>query len=69
MLFTLPIVTALNYGIECIRYLGPKIWESIPANIKEGDIIECFKSGVKKWKPESCPCRFCKTYLQQKGYI
>ena len=27
----LPIVRTVNYGIESIRYLGPKIWESIPA--------------------------------------
>ena len=62
--FTLPIVRTVNYGIESIRYL-----ENIPANVKEVDKIERFKSGVKKWKPESCPCRFCKTYLEQIGYI
>ena len=65
--FTLPIVKNVNYGIESIRYLGPKLWESIPANIKEVDIIERFKSGIKKWKSESCPCRLCKIYLQQIG--
>ena len=32
--FTLPIVRTVNYGIESRRYLGPKIWESIPSNIK-----------------------------------
>ena len=32
--FTLLIVRTVNYGIESIRYLGPKIWESIPSNIK-----------------------------------
>ena len=45
--FTLPIVRTVNYGIESIRYLGPKIWEIIPANIKEEDKIERFKSGIK----------------------
>ena len=25
--FTLPIVRTVNYGIESIRYLGPKIWK------------------------------------------
>ena len=44
--FTLPIVRIVNYGIENIRYLGPKIWESIPANVKEADTIERFKSGI-----------------------
>ena len=67
--FTLPIVRTINYGIESIRYLGPKIWESISANIKEVDTIERFKSGIMKWKPESCSCRLCKTYVQQTVYM
>ena len=67
--FTLPIVRTVNYGIESIRYLGPKIWESIPAKIKEVDTIVGFKSGIKKSQPDSCPCRLCKTYLQQIGYM
>ena len=65
--FNLPIVRTVNYGIESIRYLGPKICGSIPANIKEVDTTERFKSGIKKWKLESCTCRLCKTYLQQIG--
>ena len=67
--FTLSIVTTVNYGIESIRYWGSKTWESIPAYVKEADTIERFKSGIKKWKPECCPCRLCKTYLQQIGYL
>ena len=65
--FTLPIVRSVNYGIESTRYLGLKIWESIAANIKEVDTIERFKSGIKRWKLQSCPCTLCKTYLQQIG--
>ena len=67
--FTLTIVRTINYGIESIRYLGPNIWESISANIKEVDTIERFKSGIMKWKPESCSCRLCKTYVQQTVYM
>ena len=67
--FTLATVRIVNYGAEGIRYLEPKIWESIPANIKEVDTIERFKSGIKELEPESYPCRFCKTYLQQIGYM
>ena len=66
---TLLIVRTVNYGIESIRYLGPKIWQSLPANIKEVATIERFKSVIKNWKPESCPCRFCKTCLQQIRYM
>ena len=46
--FTLPIIRTVNYEIESIRYLGPEIWESILANVKEVDTIERFKSGIKK---------------------
>ena len=46
--FTLPVVRTPNYGIGSIRYLGPKIWESIAANIKELETTECFKLGIKE---------------------
>ena len=40
--------------------------ESILANMKEVDVIERFKSGIKKWKPESFPCRLCKFSYNKK---
>ena len=43
--FTLSFYRTVNYGVESIRYLGPKIWESIPTNVKKVDTIERFKSG------------------------
>ena len=68
--FILPIVRTVNYGIESIRYLGPKIWENLPANIKEVDTIKRFKSGIKKWRPESCPCiKTLQNALKQIGYM
>ena len=46
--FALPIVRTVNYGIESIKYLGSKVWQSIPESIKEKDTIERFKSGIKQ---------------------
>ena len=28
-----------------------------------------FKMAIKEWKPESCPFRLCRTYLQNIGYL
>ena len=28
-----------------------------------------FKGKIKTWVPENCPCRFCKTYIHQVGFI
>ena len=56
-----PTVKSVNYDLKSIRFLGPKIWENFPNNLKS---IESFKMTFKEWKLESCPCRLCKTYLQ-----
>ena len=67
--FDAPKVKAVNHGSESVRYLGSKIWKIIPAYMKELDTIEKFKITIKKWKPESCPCRLCRVYLQKIGYL
>ena len=50
------------FGRQSLMYLGPKMWELPKAR-------NCYKLGIKKWKPEKCPCRQCKTYLQQVDFI
>ena len=59
--FVIPTVKLVNYGLESIRFLGPKIWKSLPNNLKKKESIESFKMAIKEWKPESCPCRPCRT--------
>ena len=67
--FDAPKVRTVNHGSESVRYLGSKIWEIIPAYTKELDTTDKFKIAIKKWKPESCPCRLCRVYLQNIGYL
>ena len=59
----------VNHSFESLRYLGPKMWETIPSHLKETDSFKNFKNAIKKWKPESCSCRVCKIYIQNKVYI
>ena len=33
--FAVQIVKSLHKGLECLSYLGPKIWELLPLEIKE----------------------------------
>ena len=67
--FVVPHVKSVNFGFESIRYIGPKIWESLPQDLKNKETIDSFKTAIKKWKPDSCPCRLCKMYLQNIGYL
>ena len=43
---------------ELASYLGPKIWEQIPAENKNKGSLNGFKKEIKKWKPVECPCKF-----------
>ena len=54
-------INTIQFGSESTVYLGAKIWELIPENIKSSESIDTFKSKIKKWVPEFCPCRPCKT--------
>ena len=62
-------IKTVYYGIQSVRYLGPKIWELVPNNIKYSNSLSKFKKLIKSWKPEACPCRLCKTYIAQVGFI
>ena len=62
-------IKIVHYGLQSLRYLGPKIWELVPNNIKYSNSLSKFKKLIKSWKPEACPCRLCKTYIVQVGLI
>ena len=58
-----------NFGLESITNIGAKIWDMVPKEIKGSESLASFKSKIKKWVPENCPCRICKTYIGQIGYL
>ena len=62
-------VKSTHYGIQSARHLGPEIWNVVPQNIKESNSLNEFKSLIKFWKPDTCPCRLCKNYIAQVGFI
>ena len=62
-------VKSTHYGIQSVRHLGPKIWNIVPQNIRESNSLNEFKSLIKFWKPDTCPCRICKNCIAQVGFI
>ena len=50
-------VKSTHYGIQSMRHLGPKIWNIVPQNIRQSSSLNEFKSLIKFWKPNTCPCR------------
>ena len=59
----------VNYGLETLRCLGPKVYDMIPNDIKTSTSEHVFKTKIKKWIPTQCPCRLCLDYIPNVGYI
>ena len=57
------------FGKETVSKLGTKIWPLLPEELKNDSLLQVFKNKLKEWKPTSCPCRFCKTYIQPVDFI
>ena len=62
-------IRTTKYGIETSSYLGPKLRNPNPNEYKTIESVACFKAKVKTWVPENFPCRLCKTYIHQEGFI
>ena len=62
-------IRTIKYGIETPSYFGPKLWKLVPNEYKTIESLEDFKEKIKDWVPENCPCRLCKTYIRQVGFI
>ena len=64
----MPLAKTVKHGLESWSYIGSKLWDSIPSNMKEIDSVNEFKRVIKTWKPDLCSSRLCKVYLQSTGY-
>ena len=67
--FSRSLVRSVYHGTESISYLGPKIWDILPDDYKTIQNLDTFKIKIKKWKPENCPCRLCKVYIDRVGFL
>ena len=67
--FTRRNVKTSYYGFSSIKHLAPQIWELISQGLRKCKTLNEFKTKIKSWYPDHCPCRFCKTYIAQLGFI
>ena len=62
------VINTVHYGSESLSVLGPKIWEMLPVDLKDSDSLDSFKSGIKNWWPQVCPCTLCKRYIHRVSF-
>ena len=59
-----PIVKSVHKGLKSLSYLGPKIWQLLPLEIKGTETLLQFKAKIEKWTPQDYFCCLCKIYFQ-----
>ena len=62
-------VHSVYHGTESLSFLGPKIWDLVPVELKQSESLYSFKLKVKNWVLFESPCRICKIYIQQVGFL
>ena len=67
--FSKPNIRTQKYGEKSLEYFGTLIWNLLPKDIKEVDNVDKFKSLIKLWKPDKCPCYLCKDFVNGIGLV
>ena len=58
-----------RHGIETAYSIGPKLWDKVPAEIKNSKSPEEFKAQIKSWVPKNCPYKIYKLFIKHVGYL
>ena len=56
----IPKSNQLRFGTKSLRYLVPKVWNSLPYHIKSSENLTIFKTLIKNWNGTVCSCKICK---------
>ena len=67
--FIVPFARTVYHGTKTISYLGPKIWDIVPSELKKAQSLNSFKKSIRKWAPDNCPCRLCKRFVNGVGFM
>ena len=59
----------VKYGTETVSIKAAQIWQLLPDNLKQKESLASFKIAIRSCKFEFCPCRLCKTYVQNLGFV
>ena len=52
-------IIQVRFDTKSLRGLGPKIWNTLPYNIKTSENTDIFKRTIKDWTGVECKCLLC----------
>ena len=57
------------YGIDTISFVGQKLWQTLPRDIKESQSLEISKRNNKTIRTFYCSCKLCKNFITNLGCL
>ena len=67
--FELGLIYTTAYVLWSLKYFAPKIWNTVPIDIRNSDGLSEFTTKIKSWRPVTCLWNLCCTFVGQVGYI
>ena len=58
-----------HFGTDTISSLGRKLWKLTIDKIKHAPTLSVFKAKIKSWTINNCPCRLCKIFVKDLGFV
>ena len=59
--FTRPNINSGHFRTNSLRYMAVKVWDIVHNNVKNVNDIETLKRNIRKWEPENCHCKLCRS--------
>ena len=63
------IKNSVNFGLETVSYRSAVLWSLVTEGMKSETSLEVFKSKIKNWQCDECPCRLCRQFVTNLGFI
>ena len=67
--FFQPRVRSVNNGTESVRFKGPQLWQMLPPTIRNSQSLCQFKTKIQRWNGENCPCKLCRVFIPNLGFL
>ena len=64
----IPKVVTRSYGIETVQFIGQKLWQMLPPNVRGSPSLKAFRKELRSCTIK-CDCRLCKTFICRLDFI
>ena len=58
-----------KYGTDTVAYKASQLWSTLPTRYKNLPSLDLFKSEIKTWNCNDCPCNICRIFVDGVGCI